>query len=124
VHLDNGFVYSPDNWHDDYRVITDKKGNVIVPKDVYGLMIKGKTIYGPRKYLSTGGMHKNFFFICTYGEDCSKTQNYSKTEFNEEIKKRNLPPFDWKKMKNRRELIILEWKKHASISDALCYLYL
>lgn len=124
VHLENGFIYNLDNWHDDYRVVTEGNGKVVIRKDVHALATDGKTIYGKRNDVLPTGKKELFFFICVYGEDCSKTQNYDEEEFKKQLKKRNLLPFDKSMMMDKKDLMIWEWKKSASLSDLLCYLYL
>ena len=62
------------------RIITDAKGNIIVHEYVIKVSSKGNVIYGVRRGISKLE-RRPYYFICVYGEDCSKSQHYSKAEF-------------------------------------------
>jgi len=93
IDLGNGFIYAeqPSPYHDS-RMLTDENGNVLIQRDVRRVLISGKRVYGSKLVFDRSG-GKLTYYICTFGEDCSDTQNYSKDELQKILKKRNLPPF-------------------------------
>lgn len=89
VPLQSGFVYHYDmqDGSVDGHHLEDKQGTVIVYSDVINFVESGKIIYGYRTDL-----HGNpFYFICSYGNDCSTTQNLTDVELRRIIKDRQLP---------------------------------
>lgn len=92
VYLPNGFIYGHD-WSSQYgapNVIRDKNNNAVIMADVRDVMWHGKTVYGFRRGLAS----EPYYYICTYGEDCSDTQHLTEADFIRMLKEKNLPPYD------------------------------
>jgi hypothetical protein len=70
-------------------------------------MWSGQTIYGYRQ----GLVNEIYYFLCIYGEDCSRTQNLNDVELAALLKKMGLPEFDMYKAKHQEELMRDEWKR-------------
>lgn len=89
VPLQSGFIYHYDmqDGSVDGHHLRDQHNRVIVYSDVIRFMESDKTIYGYRRDL-----HGNpFYFTCTYGEDCSDTQNLTDVDLRKIIAERKLP---------------------------------
>jgi hypothetical protein len=107
VSFENGFTYAtnPKDGRRD-KVLIDESGQLVVDGSIRSLMIDGKIIYGYRDPVLSD---EQLYFICTYGEDCSKSQNYNDIEFKFLLEKQGLPPFRGEGVRTRRDLIVKEW---------------
>lgn len=109
IDLGNGFIYAEHpGVENDTRMLTDQNGNVIIQQDVETYTVVGNTVYGSRidpnyearknaasehEKLSIIKNGRSVYFICTFGEDCNNTQDYSREELQAKLQARNLPPF-------------------------------
>lgn len=113
VRLPNGFIYQPDEDRK-YGVnehITDENEKEIIASNVQKVMWHEDWVYGYR----TGVAGEIYYFICKYGTDCSKSQNYTDLEFNSELAKNGLPEFSNWAAKSYDELLSDENKNGATI---------
>lgn len=97
IHLPNGFIYERDTerryglpraiydkeWHE-----KDRKS--VVMGDVKNVMWHENSVYGFRRGLAK----EPYYYICTYGEDCSDTQHLTEVEFKRLLKEQKLPAYD------------------------------
>ena len=92
VYLSNGFIYddAPGPSWGGSSAIYDKNENVVIIADVRNVMWHEDTIYGFR--LGLAG--EPYYYVCTYGEDCSGTQHLTEMEFIRMVKERGLPAYD------------------------------
>lgn len=107
VMLPNGFIYEDD--HNVYGVnqhIVDRENKEIIAADVISIMWSGNTVYGFRR----GPAGEGYYFICNYGEDCSKSQNYNDIEFTRLLKEKGLPEFTRWERKTYEQLLKKEGK--------------
>ena len=97
-HLESGFYFTYD-MHDSrvgsYR-IADNNGKTIVSSDVKEFMQHEQTIYGYREALA----NEVYYFICSYGDDCTNSQNMTDIEFNKNLIEQGLPDFSKSKRQN------------------------
>ncbi len=103
VLLSNGFYLAPD-WDSaksGARHILDENRQEIIASDVRYIMTHGEWVYGYR----SGPAYERYYFICKAGEDCSGSQRYLDTEFEQLVEEYGLPKFDGEKMKNYRQLL-------------------
>lgn len=103
VRLPNGFVYEPERrqGHGPTEIISDADGNTIVMADVIGIMWHEHTVYGLRLGLS----NEPYYFVCTYGEDCTDTQHLRETEFIRIVREKELPEYTARKARTYRQLL-------------------
>lgn len=109
VPLGNGFIFAvnPKHGRSD-RVILNTEGKLIIDGSMREIGIEGNIIYGRRVPVLSD---ESLFFICTYGEDCSKSQNYNKEKFTALLKEKGLPEFTVWGTNGRTGLITKEWLK-------------
>ncbi len=110
IDLGNGFICAEHPGRENNtRMLTNKKGDVLMQGNIQGYIVSDKTVYGSREDSSYDILKDStrselekisfmrngsyLYFICSFGEDCSNTQNYHKAELQKELAKRNLPPF-------------------------------
>ena len=89
-HLPNGFIYDHGKTLRE-RAIKDEEGKIIIYPSVDKVRWKEKTIYGKRLGLSE---FEEYYFVCDYGDDCLKKQNYTYGEFFKILQQRHLPGFE------------------------------
>lgn len=95
VLLPNGFY-----WNGDGSVADQEHKEIIAPKVKY-IMWYQEWVYGYRK----GPAYEKYYFICKYGDDCTKSQHLNDIEFKQKLKEYSLPDFDGEKMKDYSELL-------------------
>ena len=90
LYLPNGFIYDHD-WGQRYSVdiIKDQNENIIIMADVKDVMLYEDTIYGFRQGLAK----EPYYYICTYADDCSKTQHLKEIDFIRMLKEKGLPEY-------------------------------
>ncbi len=108
VYLPNGFIYEHD-WNAKRgvsNVIKDKNNNVIIISDVRDVIWHENTIYGYRR----GIAKEPYYYICTYGENCSNTQHLNEADFIRILKEKNLPEYDSRIAKTYGQLLLKQSK--------------
>lgn len=107
VPLGNGFVYTtnPDFGRSD-KVLVDAQGVLVVYGSIRSLAVEGNTVYGYRDPVLSDAF---FYFICTYGENCTESQDYDDVTFKNLLAARGLPPFTGWRVKSRRWLTTMAW---------------
>lgn len=106
VQLGNGFIYSGKIKGKPFWGISDQGGRPVV-SHVTALKTYGKIVYGQRDLGIAGREYT--YFLCSYGEDCAKTQSYGDVELNKELEKIGQPPFDPNFAETRKDILIKEW---------------
>lgn len=97
VYLPNGFIYDRDSerQYAASNAIYDKDWynkdrERVVMGDVKDVMWYGDTIYGFRQGLA----REPYYYICTYGDDCSDSQHLKEVDFIRILKEKKLPAYD------------------------------
>lgn len=106
--LEGGFIFSSRLNGEPFWGISDDTGNAVVSK-VTALKTHGNIIYGQRDLGIAGREYT--YFICSYGDDCSDTQNYGDVVLNKELEKMGLPPFNPWRADAREDLLLRVWLK-------------
>lgn len=90
VYLANGFIYALERGSPYIRnIVSDKEGNKVIMSDVVNIMWHERTIYGFRRGLG----REPYYYICTYGDDCSKSQHMKEVDFIRVLKEKNMPEY-------------------------------
>jgi len=107
VYLPNGFIYDHD-WGQRYsvKIIKDQNKNKIIMADVKDVMVHENTIYGFRLGLA----REPYYYICTYADDCSKTQHLKEVDFIRILKERGLPEYISRIAQTYDELLLVQSK--------------
>lgn len=113
IYLPNGFIYdrdsecqyaSPKAIYDKDWYNKDRKRVVI--GDVKDVMWHEDTIYGFRQGLAK----EPYYYICTYGNDCSGLQHLKETDFIRILKEKKLPAYDSHIAKTYNQLLLEQSK--------------
>ena len=107
IYLPNGFIYDRDR-EQRYRVfvVKDQNENKIIMADVKDIMVHENTIYGFRLGLA----REPYYYICTYGDDCSKTQHLKEIDFIRLLKERDLPEYISRIAQTYDQLLLIQSK--------------
>ncbi|MDB2414378.1 hypothetical protein N9W34_01240 [Rickettsiales bacterium] len=108
IYLPNGFIYDRDSerQYASPKAIYDKDWynkdrERVVIGDVKDVMWHEDTIYGFRQGLA----REPYYYICTYGSDCSDSQHLKEADFIRILKERKLPAYDSRIAKTYDQLL-------------------
>jgi hypothetical protein len=111
VELENGFIYADGpNPSIGEKVFYTQNGDVAIKGNVRDFLIYKESIYGNR-YINTHDGMEYRYFICSYGEDCASSQDYSEKELEEIIKTKALPMLGFPGIRSQPLLQTKEWIK-------------
>lgn len=107
VYLPNGFVYDRDRERHDgapkaiYEKDQHYAGKPAVMGNVKDVMWHENTVYGFR----LGPSNEPYYFVCTYGADCTDTQNLREQEFLRMLKAKGLPQYQSREARTYDQLL-------------------
>jgi hypothetical protein len=114
IKFKNGFIFAStdeQNRRGNYNGIFYPNGEIAVKKNIVYVQEHGDFVYGYRDGKNPVNLPYNieFYFVCGINEDCSFTQSYNWQDFQKTLKKKGLPPFEYRYFHHLKMLQVKEW---------------